>query len=164
MRIILSVVMCAMITGCNAMRVGGEPSKVTLQTALQSVEEGINDMYVVKKERSVPNTGLLPSEVEVTFNVSFDATDTSKVYVEAGANAADTLKIAKLGGEAGTSITAKRGNQITVKFTNILYAPKDTLAGAKTGEEISRVLDASFGTARGPIVPLGQPTVSATTH
>ncbi len=107
-----------------------EPSTITLEDALKSVGNGLK-----KLQRQDLKTGLIVSEVDVTFNITASSKDSSsgKIYVEAGASVAKTLEVTKVGAEAGFSseLSASRGNTITIKFRNLLgLSTKDTVAGA----------------------------------
>jgi len=104
---------------------GPVPGMITLKEAMQEVATGLNDMYKIRNQG--PKSGLLPAEVTIVFNVSASTKDAGKLYIEAGANPVDVLKIVKAGGEVSSEIATSRGNQITIKFVNVALAPKDTL-------------------------------------
>jgi hypothetical protein len=127
------------ISGCAATKVVPEPGKITLQAAMEEVATGLNKMYEIRKD--YPKSGLLPTEVTVVFNISASGKDEGKLYVEAGATGADFLKITKAGVDVNSTIEASRGNTVTIKFTNILFAPKDTLIMNKTPDEIDKLLE-----------------------
>jgi hypothetical protein len=110
------------IAGCATPPVEG---KITLTEAMEEVATGLNRMYEIRANG--PKSGLLPSEATIVFNVSASKTHTGKLYVEAGANALDMLQVVKTGLETGTEIRNERGNQVTIKFTNLLFAPRGTL-------------------------------------
>lgn len=135
--------LCIDLAGCSMLTAGPKPGKITLTQAMQEVANGLNEMYDIRKHE--PKSGLMPSEVTIVFNVSASTSDEGKLYVEAGANPADVLKVVKAGGEASTKIETSRGNQVTVKFINILFAPKDTLVTAVDPKK----LDALFNVLKG---------------
>ena len=137
-RIVAIVIIMNGISGCASYGVVPEPGKITLQAAMKEVATGLNEMYAIRKDH--PKSGLLPAEVTVVFNISAKANDEGKLYVEAGATPADVLKIAKIGAEAASKIEASRGNTVTIKFTNILFAPKETLVMTKSPEDIAKLL------------------------
>lgn len=86
----LAVLGCVGLAGCcNSQRIVPEPGKITLQEAMQSVGEGLTRMH---DALGGMKTGLMPSAVEVTFNVSASATDTGKLYVEVGAQPVHPLR------------------------------------------------------------------------
>lgn len=128
------------LSGCATTHIVPEPGKITLQAAMEEVASGLNKMYDIRKD--YPKSGLLPTEVTVVFNISASTTDESKLYIEAGANISDVLKIAKVGAEMGSKIEASRGNTVTIKFANILLAPKDTLIMTKTPDDIVKLFEA----------------------
>ena len=119
---------------------GPEPGKITLTDAMKEVGTGLNSMYEIRSKGL--NSGLLPAEVTIVFNVSASTKDSGKLYVEAGANPVDVLKIVKAGGEVGSEITTARGNQITIKFLNVVLAPKDTLLTIVEPDKLEAVFDA----------------------
>jgi hypothetical protein len=145
MRNCLGVVLFGLATvtlgGCNNTgKVIPEPGKITLEDALESVGTGLQKLQAKNLK-----TGLIASEVDVTFNISANAKDAAngKLYVEAGASAAEVLKVTKAGAEAGftSEITAVRGNTITVKFRNLLAQnTQNTLAGKLTDAQIADLL------------------------
>ncbi len=139
-RALLLVSTVLLLNGCATSRIA-DPGKITLQQALVSVAEGLDQMAQAQKRK----TGLVPSEVDVTFNITASATDAGKLYVELSSipAAGGTLKA---GGEASTSISATRGNQVTIKFTNLLFADKDKLVTSKKPDEIAKLLKELFGT------------------
>ena len=126
------------MSGC-ATTVVPEPGKITLQAAMEEVANGLNKMYDIKKD--YPKSGLLPSEITVIFNVSASGKDEGKLYIEAGATVADALNITKASSDVSSKIEASRGNTVTIKFTNILFAPKDTLIMTKNPDDIEKLLE-----------------------
>jgi len=127
------------ITGCATTTVVPEPGKITLREAMEEVATGLNRMYEIRANS--PKSGLLPSEVTVVFNISASATDKGKLFIEAGAKAAEILKVMGAGAEVGTQVATARGNTVTVKFTNVLFAPKDTLVNHKSPEDLKKLLE-----------------------
>lgn len=128
------------LTGCASWPPWFEPKKITVEDAMKDVAEGLNRMYDLRKD--YPRTGLLPEEVTVIFNVSASGTDQRKLYLEAGATVAETLKVAKAGGEVGSTLALTRGNTITVKFRNLLFAPKDLLVSTMKPGDLKQLIDA----------------------
>lgn len=112
----------ALLSGCATM-VEPQPGKITLEEALASVGRGLVEMKRSQLEANNGKefrSGLLPSEAEVTFNISASGEQSGKLYVEITKTPADAGL--KKGGELGTSYTASRGNQITVKFRSIAFS------------------------------------------
>lgn len=127
------------VAGCASWSAGPELGKITLEDAMTAVATGLNNMYDMRKDH--PKSGLMPAEVTIVFNISASTKDEGKLYIEAGATTAEVLKIAKAGAEVGSKIETSRGNQVTIKFENILFAPKDTFIMTKTPEDILKLLD-----------------------
>lgn len=137
--LMLSAALTIPLSGCAAWTVA-RPGKITLEQAMKEVARGINDMQEIRAGK--PQTGLLPTEVTIVFNVSASAKDEGKLYVEAGAVPGEVLKTVKQGAELGSSLQATRGNTVTVKFSNVLFAPKDALIHGKSPEEVKNLLKA----------------------
>ena len=148
--IIFTLMISLLIGGCATSRIVPEPGKITLQEAMTEVAIGLNNMYDAGK--NYPKVGLVPSEVTVVFNISADAKDTGKLYIEAGATVADVVEIAKVGAEKGSEINVKRGNQVTIKFTNILSDFKGSLIMTKKPDDIKELLKALEDAGYTPIV------------
>lgn len=115
-----------------------EPGKITLQEAMKSVGEGLVEM---KKAQGNVKTGLVPASAEVTFNISASAKDAGKLYVEVGAPA-EAPVTGKLGGSTSFERNASRGNQVTIKFENLLLSDEAVLAQKKSPQEIKDLFDA----------------------
>lgn len=132
-------ILMGLATGC-AWGVLVQPGKITLDEAISEVATGLNKMYDIRKDH--PKSGLLPAEVTVSFNISASATDKGKLFVEAGATLAEVLQVTKAGADISSSLVAKRGNTVTIKFSNLLYADEHTLVRNKSPEEIMKLLQA----------------------
>jgi len=125
--------------GC-ANHVVSDPGKITLEEAMESLGRGFVRLKKAQREEnggSPFKTGLLPSEAEVTFNISASAEDTSKLYVEVTKTPLNRSKTS--GGEIGSTHTSSRGNQVTVKFRNIAFSKttKNAKAGTVTIEGVT---------------------------
>ena len=97
-RILVALFSTFLLFGCATSKVVTEPQKITFEDAMEQVANGLNRVYDVGKNH--PKSGLTPSEVTVEFNISADATDKGKLYIEAGANVLDALQVTKAGAEA----------------------------------------------------------------
>lgn len=168
------LIVSAVLTGCNnASKVVENPGAITLEADMQAVAAGLVRLQT-GKARAIDeenrwreehgydpihedsyNYGLLAAEIEVKFNITASAKDTAdgNLYVEAGQYPAEAVSLAKAEAQAGfiTEITASRGNVITMKFKNILFTPKDTLAYDKDPDELveriqklGRIMAASY--------------------
>jgi len=135
----LSALMIALTSGaglaCASNKIVPQPSSITFEAALLSVANGLREM---KRAEGDTRTGLLAAEVEVTFNVTASGTDNGKLVVDVGAMPVEAVKGSA---EAGSTITSARGNQIHIKFTNLLYAENSQLVFAKPPDEVAKILD-----------------------
>jgi deferrochelatase/peroxidase EfeB len=106
---------------------------------MKSVGEGLKQM---KDAQGNITTGLLPSEVTVTFNVTASASDSSKLVITASTPTAATLPVSgSFTGDLSSAISAARGNVVTIKFTNLLFSPENQFLTKKTAKEIAEILD-----------------------
>jgi hypothetical protein len=113
------------LTGC-ATTVVPNAGKVTLEEALESVGAGLVRMKKRQLEETGGkdfSTGLVPSEAEVTFNISASGNQDGKLYIEASPIPSSGVKV---GASAGTAYTATRGNQVTIKFKSLVFGTKTT--------------------------------------
>lgn len=138
--VVVALIAGSGLSACATQQITPEPGKITLEAAMTEVAAGLNKMYDIRKDH--PKSGLIPTEVTVVFNVSASAKDEGKLYIEAGATPADILKTTKASAGIGSELVATRGNQITIKFSNLLLAPKDTYVYAKSPEDIGKLLEA----------------------
>lgn len=155
---IVIVLLTIALAGCASMVVP-KPGAITLEAAMQSVGTGLRQMRVAEEEL---RTGLIADEVQVTFNISANGEQAGKLYVEVTPIPTNPPTGGRAGGELSSSYTAQRGNQITVKFKNIMTASnKDTLCkDIKAVEELVKIIkgegfDNMFFYA--PLHPGGQP-------
>ena len=101
---------------------------MTVDAAMRQVAEGLNAFAAMPLEK---RSGLLPDEVTVVLNVT--EARTTGIDAQAGA----TEGPGKLVVDFSRQHTETRGNQITLKFQNVLLAEKSTIVGSKTPEEIA---------------------------
>ena len=134
-----TIVLCsALMSGCASSRVKMDPGKITLEEAMGSVGKGLKNM---KEEQENSTTGLVPSEMSVTFNLSASATDEGKLYVETTSIPVSGGQI-RIGGEHETEVEFSRGNQITIEFKNILFTDDDELVSEKDADDLAALLKA----------------------
>ena len=84
MKYILCILLATTLTGCfhNAVKVTGDPQKtITLEEAFRSVGASLQALEKAKGDKML---GIATSEIEVKFNISSKATDTSKLEANAG--------------------------------------------------------------------------------
>jgi len=138
--LVLLVAASMSVSACATRQVVAKPSNITLEAAMKSVGEGLKQM---KDAQGDIKTGLLPSEVMVTFNVTASASDNSKLAIAVSPTQAAQLPISgSLTGDLSSAISATRGNVITIKFTNLLFAPEKQLLTTKTAQELKQILKA----------------------
>jgi len=123
-----------LLTGCASVVVP-QPAKITIQEAMKQVGEGLKSM---KEAQGGLRTGLVPDELEVTFNVTASGEQGGKLTLEA----TPIIATPNIGGKAEFSdtYTAKRSNQITLKFKNIMYADPSKIL-AKDPEALRELLN-----------------------
>jgi len=134
--VILALALCA---GCTANHVVDSPKSITFVQAMHDVGQGLAEMKAAELETLRTNsvlrdkygntdfvTGLFPSEVEVTFNVTAGAANASQLSVDLSAASAQSPVSGSLGGKISASSSATRANQITVKFTSALFGKTST--------------------------------------
>jgi len=139
---ILVAASLSMVAGCcgGTKWIVPEPSKITLEAAMKSVGEGLKQMKTAEGDIK---TGLLPSEVTITFNVTASATDDKSLHIAASTPQVPQIPVSgSVTADLSSAIAANRGNSVTIKFTNILFAPKDQLLTMKSPEEIKEILEA----------------------
>lgn len=147
-RLSILVPLALIASGCASLQPTSvvEPKEVTLEQALLSIGCGLKAM---DEAQGSFRTGLFPSEIEVKFALSASSVESGKLTLAL----ADPTGALKLGGEGGQESKAERSNTITIKFTNVLGTPQTALAGAKSPEEIAKLLktlkDAGITTFKG---------------
>jgi hypothetical protein len=118
---IVAITFAITFIGC-ASYVVPKPGKITLEDAMRSVGQGIVEM---RKAQGEIKTGLFTDEVVVVFNISATGEQGGKIYLEMSPI---VTSAGKAGGELSGKYTALRGNQITIKFKNLITSStKDTL-------------------------------------
>lgn len=142
-------------SGCATMVIP-EPGKVTLEEALSSVGRGLVQMkqaqtdqmkqdQATQNDKGVFKSGLIPSEVEVTFNITASGQQGGKLFVEITKTPVDS--ILKKGAEFSSSYAATRGNQITIRFRNIAFTKTTktedgvTVEGVTNPETLSKIIE-----------------------
>jgi len=120
--------------GCCTNRIV-KPSDITLESAMISVGTGLAGMKTAS--RSV-QSGLVPSEVVITFNVAASENDSETLALSASAPSSSPVTAS---GSVNLQAiqAANRGNQVTITLTNLLWAPTDKLIG--NPETVGKLLD-----------------------
>ena len=123
-RLLLAIPVLTLVTGCATTK--PIPSDITLKDALLQVREGIQ--LLQEKQKDQKPAGLLISEVQVSFNITANAKDTSKLGLDLAPEGITQL-IPPGSFETPSEAGLTRSNQISFKFQNVLLANKDTLVG-----------------------------------
>ena len=125
--LILAAGLVLVSAGCCAPR---NRASMTVETAMQQVAEGLNafsDLHVDKR------SGLMPDEVIVVLNITEAQTTTGDAQAGVAAGSGKLLV------DFSREHTETRGNQVTLRFQNVLLAEKSTIAGSKSPEEIAAI-------------------------
>jgi len=101
---------------------------MTVDAAMQQVAAGLNAFSAMNLDK---RSGLMPDEVTVVLNI----TEARATSGDAQAGVAEGP--GKLLVDFSRQRTETRGNQITLKFQNVLLAEKSTIVGSKSPEEIA---------------------------
>jgi len=136
---VMPVLAALMFTGCATNRVVDSPKSITFVQALHDVGQGLAEMKAAELETMRTNgalseqygktdfvTGLFPSEVDVTFNVTASASNAGQLSVDLSAAVPQSPVSGKIGGAISVSSSASRANQITIKFVSVLFANTTT--------------------------------------
>jgi hypothetical protein len=155
----LAPLLC-LLTGCASVDRVATPSSISIETALEQVGVGLARMKVaeiremkraakvLKTDPQKFNTGLLPSELSVTFNISRNAVKTNSLAVDLSGSSPGVPVGGKLSGSTSSGDVASRGNQIAIKFSSIVFQPTTTTTitstvlspeGVKTNTETVKV-------------------------
>lgn len=131
MRTMLLCVAGVALAGAGCCTTHRPEKSLTVQAAMQQVADGLNAFSAVKLDQ---RTGLMPDEVIVVLNVTEART------AGGGGQVGVTDGPAKLMVDFSRQHTETRGNQITLKFQNVLLAEKNSIVGSKTPDEITALL------------------------
>jgi hypothetical protein len=146
--VVLPVLAALLFIGCCTNQPVDSPKSITFVQALHDVGQGLAEMKSAELETLRTNsalherygktdfvTGLFPSEVDVTFNVTANAANANQLSVDLGAAAAQSPVRGSIGGKTSTSSSASRANQITIKFVSVLFA-KTTTTTSTNGQKV----------------------------
>ncbi len=101
---------------------------MTVDAAMQQVAAGLNAFSAMNLDK---RSGLMPDEVTVVLNVTEEQTTSGEAQV------GTTQGPGKLLVDFSRQRTETHGNQITLKFQNVLLAEKSTIVGSKSPDEIA---------------------------
>lgn len=140
------------LSGCGLFQQTAKPSEITLVNAMRDVGLGLRAMHDAQKGMT---TGLIPSAVDVTFNVAAsDKKDGNLTIDLSKAVTGDITSNKSLGGGLSSSAESSRGNTVTVHFINLMVVPKDTVAYTRSPADIVNLFEALPG---GPQYMQGDP-------
>lgn len=114
-----------------------EPSTITLENGLKSIGTGLAGML---KAGDGNKYGLVPAEIEVTFNLAAKADDAANLHIDLSKNIAGASNASTLGASKEEKSSGERGNTITIKFVNLLTLNKETLAQNKSPDDIKKLI------------------------
>ncbi len=125
------------LISCASKQVVSEPSEITLENAVAAVVKALKQLQETEKD---VGTGLIPSEVVLTFDITASGTDDQKLRLEL--TPPNAAQAATGSSEATATSSASRGNKITITFSNLLLADEKTLIAKKKPEEIKALMGA----------------------
>lgn len=113
---------------------------ITFQKAMESIANGLNVFTKKKKEERI--FGIVPSEIEATFNISVSKTNKGETSLTLDPTNIITGFLSKWNSE----VISKNSNKITIKFRNLLFAKKGEAFYDKksTGDDIKKLKDGGF--------------------
>lgn len=114
-----------------------KPSDISLEQALKSVGDGLNQMYSAQNGLK---TGLIPAEVTVTFNLGVSAKNSTTLSLDFSRTIGSAVSKAGLSNEQSSD--GLRNNSVTIRFVNLLALPESSLLQKKSAAEISALLKA----------------------
>lgn len=116
--IVLLLLTTFMLTGCIEPQ-PKEPESITLKQGLRELAEGLDELKNMSKDKKSVY-GLVPSEIEVDFDISIN--NTKEATTTIGLVPSSMLNI---GSNWTSKVVSDRGNHIKIKFRNILFTKKD---------------------------------------
>ena len=148
--IIVPMFTTLLLTGCCSTNYVAKPSNITLVNALHDVGAGLAELKASELEMVATNTylherygtndfitGIFPSEVDITFNVTAGASNSDQLTIDMNASAPGVPVSGGVSNTSGSSSTASRGNQITLKFMSALFTTTTTTTTATNGTKVA---------------------------
>ena len=146
--VVMPVLAVLMFSGCCTDRVVDSSKSITFVQALHDVGQGLAEMKAAELETMRTNsalseqygkadfvTGLFPSEVDITFNVTASAANANQLSVDLSATAPQSPVSENIGGKISASSSGARANHITIKFVSVLFA-KTTTTTSTNGQKV----------------------------
>jgi len=79
----------------------------------------------------------MPTELDVTFNVTESASDKNELAIDLHAPVVTSAVGGKLGDTLNSQSSASRGNQITLKFSSIFFSPTTVTTTSTNGTKVA---------------------------
>ena len=146
----VSLLTTLLLAGCVSTGYVAQPSNITLVNALHDVGAGLAALKAAELEMVATNqylhkmwgtndftTGIFPTEVDVTFNVTAGATQNNQLSIDLNASAPNVPVGGKIGDTFSSQSSASRGNQITLKFASALFSTTTTTTTATNGTKVA---------------------------
>ena len=133
---LIGIIFTLLLCSCGTTKIV-RPDSITLAEALKDIVTALNEMSKVQSEKKL---GLIPADVTVTFNISASSKKTAGASIEIVPTGIIN-EIPKIGGSYEKEISGTRGNQIVIKFRNIMFATEKELISRKTPSEIDELFD-----------------------
>lgn len=135
LKISASISLAAVLCGCGTFTPAqvAQPSDITIKSALSQVAEGVAEMQAELRDRKI-RLGVIVDEVNVTFNVTANATRTDTLSVDlSNGPATNSVIAASLKGSDQLVATGTRGNVVNIKLKNIYTAGLNDFALGRSG-------------------------------
>lgn len=107
---------------------------IPLSKALTAISDGMREADTASKGKK--STGLIPSKATVAFNIVNSDKTTQGLSLSVVPVAGLTA-----GGTLGREFSTQGTSAITVEYSSVLLASKDSIVGNKTPEEVEKLLD-----------------------
>ncbi len=112
------------------------PPAMTLNEAITEVVDTLDH---ISKTRPQNTIGLIPSEVVVEFALQVGEKDTNSRTLEV-IPVGIIKEISKLSGTWSSEVTSGSSNKISIKFSNLLLAPKSSIVGSVEPNELEKMI------------------------
>lgn len=133
-----------------------DPNNITLRAAVFDVADTLHE--VRERARYRPKTGMIADEATVVFNISAKSNETSGLKLDGSLPANVGLPLS-FSSQYQLANEGSRGNQITLKFKNVVTAgllPKGPAAGKGASKGASSSAGSGGGTST-PSIPIIDP-------
>lgn len=136
-----AILMLSTLAACSsaADKVVPDPTGITLEAGLVQVVRGLRAAEAESRRTGQQSLGLDPCTVTVTFNVTADGKSRDQIVLDASVKPTIGPVAAGLGLQATSenTLTATRGNQISVLLTSAACNPANTLGTLHPGNLVT---------------------------